>query len=318
METLKVAVERAFPDRAVESVAPQQTRPGNQVGRVRLGDGETVYVKTATDTTRRLVREAAATRFAAANCAIAVPEVLAADLDESPPSLVLAPLPGTPLNDPWTDDQPRAPLLRKAGRTLAAVHEAAFDAPGRIVGVDGADALERTDETWTETLCSTIQWRAEDWFADRFSDIPERLVDLVRELEPTLRDATPVLLHGDCSRINVHVDPEGLLDWERALVGDPAFDVVDAEGNLVEQIDVDDDAEPRLRTAFRDGYRSEAGSLPVGLSERRPLYRVFAHLLVPQTFEDWAPTVERPNDELAANVREEFASRVAMAREEMG
>jgi len=98
-------------------------------------------------------------------------------------------------------------------------------------------------------------------------------------------------------------------------VGDPVFDLVDAEGHLVDQIDVDDERRPRLRAALRDGYRERAGSLPAGFERRRPLYRVFAHLVVPQTFESWAPPVETPTEELAADVREEFDSRVATARE---
>ncbi|WP_049981910.1 phosphotransferase family protein [Halolamina rubra] len=304
---------RAFPDRSVASVDTRETRRGNATGLVRFEEHDPVYLKTTTDGPTRLVREIAATRYAGANAPIRVPGVVAADPDV--PYLATEPLPGTPLNEPWTDDGDRERLLRRAGAALARTHEARFDRTGTVEGGDAA-SLELAGDDWVDTLRRTAAWRAEDWFPDRFADIPDRLIETVTELAPTI-DERPALLHGDCSRINVHVDPTGLLDWERALVGDPAFDLVDAEGHLIDQIDVDEGDRDRLRAALYDGYTATAGSLPTGLAARRPLYRAFAHLLVPQTFESWAPTVETPNDELAADVREEFESRVAAAREAM-
>lgn len=312
-DALERAVRAAFPDRSVEAMEPQTTRPGNETALVRFPDGETCYLKTATDTTTRLVRETATTRYAAANCPVGVPTVLAADPTGDPPYLVTGPLPGTPLNDPWTDGTDREPLVRAAGYALAGVHEARFDRPGVVTGGD-ADGLDLAEPTWTETLCATVEWRVTDWFADRFSDLPGRLVEAIREVDPTL-DAKPALLHGDCSRINVHLDPQGFLDWERALVGDPAFDLVDATGHLLDQPDVEEGERDALTDALHEGYRDRAGELPAGIDEYRPLYWAIAHLLVPQTFEEWAPEVDVPDDELAADVREEFGRRIDRAIE---
>lgn len=311
-DLIEDAVRAAFPDRTPASVEEQTTRPGNETALVRFEDAQRAYLKTATDTSRRLVRETAATRYADAHCRVGVPTVIAADPSGDPPYLATEPLPGTALNDPWTDGEDREPLLRQAGRAIAGIHEVELDEPGVIVGGD-ADGLDLRGETWTEVLCETVRWRATDWFADRFADIPDRLVAAIREIDPTLEDVT--LLHADCSRINIHLDPDGLLDWERALVGDPAFDLTDAVGHLVDQYDVDE--EEKLTEALYDGYRERAGSLPTGLERRRPLYWAIAFLLVPQTFEGWAAEVDQPNDELAANVREEFDSRLSEVRSAM-
>lgn len=314
MDPLENAVTKALPNRSIEEIVPQNTRPGNEVGLITFANGESVYVKTATDTDRRLVREIAANRYAAANCLIEAPEVLAADTGESRPYLVMAPLPGTPLNDPWTDGEDRIPLLRQAGRTIAGVHSAEFDHPGRILGGD-TDSLELTNESWTETLCETIRWRANDWFADRFVDLPEQLVATLQDARPLLDGVDATLLHADCSRINLHLDPNGLLDWERAVVGDPVFDLVDAYGHLIDQVDVDESEREDLKEALYEGYREVQGKLPHGLEVREPLYRPIAHLLVPQTFEEWAPPLEKPTEELAADVRDEFNSRLRNARQ---
>lgn len=333
-DTVERALALALPDRRVDAVHPQTVRPGNETARVTFHDAAAVYVKCATDTADRLRREVAATRYAAAHCAVSVPGVVAADPDADPPYLVTEPLPGTPLNDHWVagrdrDDAPAAndgavpddpldgeALLFAVGRALAGVHAARFDRPGVIRGGD-ADDLTLAGEGWTDTLARTVEFRAADWLPDRFTDLPPRLVETVRAVDPDL-GGRPALLHADASRINVHVDPVGLLDWERALVGDPAFDLVDAAEHHLGQPDVADDERERLETALHDGYRSVAGDLPPGLERHRSLYRAVWHLLVLQAFEDWSADVDRPADDLAAQVREEFTGRLERARDAGG
>lgn len=170
-----------------------------------------------------------------------------------------------------------------------------------------------TDTTWTETLCNTIEWRAQDWFADRFSDLPSRLIDTIQAVKPTLDGIAPTLIHGDLSRINVYLDPDGLLDWERALVGDPAFGLVEATFHHLGQPDVSENERSALRSVLYDGYRERAGALPTGLEEKRALYRAIANLLIPQAFNDWESSAGL-RDGVAAEVREDFESRLDQAR----
>lgn len=311
------ALADAFPDRAVAAIDEQTTRPGNETAFVRFDDGDPCYVKTATDTNARLRREIAVTRYAGANCSTGVPEVIAADARADVPYLVTAPLPGTIFNDPWTDGADRAPLVRELGRAVAGVHEARFDRPGLIVGGD-AEALELATDRWTEVLCATVEGRVESWFPDRFADLPGRLTETIRACEPTLDGVAPTLLHTDPSRINLHLEPTGLLDWERALVGDPGFGLAEAEFHHLGQPDVDqNDERERLTRALYEGYREVVGTVPPTLDRNRPLYRAISYLLVPQAFDDWTANAERPLDDLEAEVREEFENRMATAREAM-
>lgn len=307
-------VDEEFPNRSVNTIEVQNTRPGNEASFVTFGDGTSVYVKTATDTTERLSREVAATQYAEAHCSVGTPPVVAADPTGDPPYLVTEPMPGTVLNDLWAEELDRESLLKQVGHVVADVHEIQFNQPGIITGGD-ASGLDLTDTTWTETLCDTIEWRAQDWFADRFSDLPNKLIETIREMNPTLNRTTPTLVHGDPSRINVYLDPDGLLDWERALVGDPAFGLVETTFHHLGQPDVAEADRPALRSALYDGYRERAGGLPSDIDERRPLYRAISHLLVPQAFDDWASSAEPPNDELATDVRDEFESRLEQARQ---
>ena len=315
-DALRRALALGLPERTVDTIETQNTRPDNETAHVTFADAAPVYVKTATDENTRLAREIAATRYAGEHCPVGAPTVVAADATADPPYLATEPLPGTLFNDRWTDGDDREVLLSRLGHVIAGVHEATFDRPGVITGGDET-GLELTAETWTEALCATVEWRGSDWFPDRFSDMPGRLVDVIREVDPALADKTPTLLHGDPSRINLHLDPDGLLDWERALVGDPAYGVVEALFHHLDQPDVDDSEEDALRAAFFDGYRERAGTLPANLDVYRPLYEAISYLLVPQAFDDWASRADAPNDELAADVNEEFDSRLAAARDEL-
>ncbi len=330
-DAIERAVRSALPARQVDDVEEYDARPGNRTARVTFVDAPGVFVKTATDTAARLRRETAATRYAAAHCSLRVPGVVAADPGADPPFLFTEPLPGTVLNEPWTDlrdddwkegsagegdtdggtRRERERLFRRVGRALAAVHGARFDRCGVIRGGD-ADGLDLASGSWTETLCATVAFRAGDWLPDRFADLPDRLVEVVRAVDPSVDG--PALCHGDLSRKNLHLDPLGALDWERAVVGDPAFDLVDATEHHVGQPDVPEDDRPELRAAIEDGYEAVADDLPAGLERRRPLYRATWHLLVLQAFEDWSADVDRPADDLAAQVREEFGERLDAAR----
>ncbi|WP_232703217.1 phosphotransferase family protein [Halobacterium wangiae] len=315
-DPLQAALHAAFPDRPVESVEERDTRPGNRTARVAFADGDVVYLKTATDGTRRLVREAAATRCADARCPIETPAVVAADPDGDPPYLAMEPIPGIPLQDPWSsaDTAERARLLREVGETVAAVHEAAFEQPGRILGGDEG-GLDLAAESWSETLAADVEERTEDLFAARFRELPGRLAAVLRDAAPLLDDAPAALLHCDLNRSNCRLDPRGLLDWERALVGDPGLDLADAESHLVELPDADEAERSVLRNGLREGYRAYADALPDGFEHREPVYRAVAFLLTPQTFELWAPAADQPTEELADWVRGEFDERLDAARE---
>lgn len=313
-DRLHEAVRAAFPGRVVDAIEKQSTRPGNETGLVTFTDAEPVYIKTATDTDRRLVRETAATRYAGSHCPIGTPTVVAADPYAESPYLTTEPLAGEILNDQWVADDDRTQLLKQTGRILAGVHEPQFDDSGVITGGD-EDGLELTTGTWGDVLSATIEWRATDWFPDRFDDLPQRVIMTIREIKPELNGVTPTLLHTDCSRTNVHLSPNGLLDWERSVVGDPALDLVNTTGSFVDQPDVEAEDQAELTDALYAGYRQQAGELPEGMSRRRPLYWVIWYLLTPQTFDVWAPSVDVPNDELAAEVREEFDSRLSRARD---
>lgn len=322
---VETALSRAFPDRDVtsSSVVPGSDRPGNETVRVRFVDGAVAYLKVAVGGGQgardRLARDAAATRFARWHANVRVPEVLVAAPDATPGYVATAELSGTAIATDWPVDSAvaRATVLRAVGRALAGVHDA-DDFGGHALIRDGdADGLDLERGSWSSVLADTLAARADELFADRLRDLQADVLDVVAAKRSLLDEAPATLVHDDPRPENCLVDSDGpgLVDWETALVGDPALDVARAEAQYVERADVDDAGRGRLRRALRAGYRDHAGTLPVGFGDRYPLYRVVTFLDTARTFDHWAPDADEPFDDLAAWVRAELAERLDDARD---
>jgi len=327
---IRTALAAAAPDRDVDTVEEPggSANPGNRTVRVRFVDGETAYLKVAVDGNRtRLARAVATVRYVGGRSgagdrngdgrtAVRVPRVLAADADADPPYLLTAPLSGSPVDREWAAGSvdERADLTGAVGRALAGVHAVRFDAAGRIVGGDdGTLAVETA--TWPDVVAGLVD---EDGETDggRFDGFPERAADAVEvhraalALDMSGDDVpAPALLHNDPRPENSFTGPDGVgfIDWEQAVVGDPVLDIVKTEGRFLGRPDIE--GRERLREGLWDGYRDRAGELPAGFDLRRRVYRVVTFLGVASGFDEWAPRVDEPTEELAGWVRSEFDDR---------
>jgi len=320
-EAVDAALAAAFPDRTVaETTVPEGAdHPGNHTVGVRFADGSHAYCKVATDgDARRVLRDAAAARYVRANARLRAPRVLAVDGEADSPYVATAPLSGESMlgRQRTTDVDGRVDLVAILGRTLALLHETRFETPGRIVGGD-ADGLDLVETTWPDALRTTLEERTEMHFADRFAAVPERVDALLADAADALAGFDPTLCHEDPNRGNVLLapdEPPGLIDWETAVVGDPALSLARGESHHVDVADAAADLRERLRTALYEGYRDVAGDLPPGYDQRRPIYRVVTFALTAQTFDLWAPDASEPTAELAEWVESEFDRRVRAAR----
>ena len=130
------ALADAFPDREVADVTssgPSWNEKNHTVG-VDFEDGETVYLKMATDGDgTRITRERAAIAYVSANCDVAVPTVAASDPDGAVPYLVTEAVAGRNLVEMWGEANPaeRAAVARRIGESMARVHARRFADHGR-------------------------------------------------------------------------------------------------------------------------------------------------------------------------------------------
>ncbi|WP_323677717.1 aminoglycoside phosphotransferase family protein [Halorubellus sp. PRR65] len=321
-KTVEGVLAAAFPGRrvAATSTAMGSDRLGSETVRVRFADDTVVYLKVAVDdgawVRERLARDAAATRYARRHADVRVPDVLAVDVTGTPAYVATAALSGTAIETDWPVDSTvaRATVLRAVGRALAGVHAAdGFDRHARIRGwSDADDGFDLASGPWSSVLEQTLRARAGERFPDRFRDCVADVLAAIDDASDVLDAAPATLVHDDPRPENCLVDSAGpgLVDWETAMVGDPALDVVRAEAQYVERTDVDGADDDRLRRALRAGYRDHAGRLPDGFSDRYPLYRAVSVLEAARTFDRWAPDAPEPLAELASWVRGELAVRL--------
>lgn len=308
------ALAHAFPDRDATRVALREGFTWNHTAVAEFTTGDPVYVKVAVDGDgARITRQDAASRYAAARTPVVTPESLA--VAPSPPDgvlpyLVTAPHPGTALEEEWTDagTERRCELLRGVGATLAALHADRFAEPGRIVG-GNERGLELEVGPWPDVLDARLA-RRERHVPERFPDALPVVRDALRARRTALEGSPAALVHDD-ARGNCFRDPWGFIDWETAVVGDPALDVVRAEWGYVDRPDVAD--RDRLRRALHAGYRTHAGSLPDGFDAHEPIYAAVAFLYTVFSFERWAPDAPGSVDEHADWVRTELRARAARA-----
>ncbi|MGC5165593.1 phosphotransferase family protein [Luteimicrobium sp. DT211] len=180
---------------------------------------------------------------------------------------------GAPL-DPATT----ARVQRAVGGALACLHRAR----GSLYGYPAPEAgLART--TWPDAFAAMIEAVLDD--AVRWGiTVPSFAVReaVVRGEHALARVTTPRLVHGDLWAGNVLVDPAtlevtGVIDGERALFGDPLFDLMAADAM----------GTGGIPAPYLEGYRAAGGTLaeprtPAAEDEalRLRLYRLYLHLVM--------------------------------------
>ena len=207
---VKEALSEAFPDREVVATDDEldSGQPGNQVVAVRFQGGQRAFLKVAIDDNRRqIAREAAATRYAATNCDVRVPRVLAADPDADLPYVATTSLTGTSVDSRWrsieTDE--RAAILRRIGRGLAGTHTARFNECGQTVGGDAAE-LDLDEGPWADVLRDVVESRTTDHLPDCFSGAIDQTRQAIQERSSYLDNISHTLLHGDPRPENCFLD----------------------------------------------------------------------------------------------------------------
>jgi aminoglycoside phosphotransferase (APT) family kinase protein len=175
---------------------------------VRVGD---VFVKIDADAARS-AREVEAMALA--------PVPTAEVLWRTPPALVLAAVPGAPIDLP---DHPSIASPRAWSAVGAAVRRL-HDAPLPPWSLPYTNAERWTSE---EALAVPLALECEWLLANDV--LPVEIVDRNRRrAEAVLRPWHPVFIHGDLHVLHVFVEGDevsGILDWSEAAPGDAAFDL---------------------------------------------------------------------------------------------
>lgn len=315
MDQVALVLEHAFPDREVDDVTSTGPSWNDSNRTVRIGfvDGQTIYLKMATDGDgSRITCERAVIAYVSANCEVPVPTVLDSVTVGQVPYLVTAPVSGPRLLELWTDASvtERATLARQVGTALASIHAVRFEDHGHITDGD-SDNLRLKTGPWTDILIDRINRMRELSPSDRFDHHFDEVIAAVEANRALLNEAPAALLHGDPAQPNCYRSEEGIgfLDWEIAHIGDPVRDIHRTRDQQINSLRTD--GSEQIVTAFYDGYRAQAGGLPSRFKDRRPIYEAVRFLSKSGFFEKWVDYADEPPEELAGWVRAEMKQRLA-------
>jgi aminoglycoside phosphotransferase (APT) family kinase protein len=314
-DRFEATLAAAFPDARVTDVTDLGGESPNLVAAVTLEGGTRYALKCAPEsgTPADLAKEAAVIDHVARETDVSVAQVVA--LDREPegalPYLVTEWAGGSDLQE-TLQSTPRplqTRLFDRLGVTLGTLHtQTPFDAPGEIVATGPTAFDVETGDSWPELFARRLADRVERLGGTRFETLAEDVWEYVSERLPALETETdPVLLHGDIGDGNVTydgTDVSRVLDWERALVGHPEYDLCRAE---VRYFWSQWGGSDPLQSALYSGYRS-VGDLPEGFDARRRYYLATFYLQSLSTYEEWGPQLTDDldgfSDSLADKIRE--------------
>jgi aminoglycoside phosphotransferase (APT) family kinase protein len=314
-DQFQATLAAAFPDARVTDVTDLGGESPNLVAAVTLEGGTRYALKCAPEsgTPSDLAKEAAVIDYVARETDVSVAPVVAVDRDpdDALPYLVTAWAAGGDLQA-TLQSTPRplqTRLFDRLGATLATLHaQTGFDAPGEIVATGPRSFEVDTGDSWAELFARRLADRVESLGGTRFEPLAEDVWDDVSErLRALETGAAPVLLHGDIGDGNVTydgTDVDRVLDWERAFVGQPEYDLCRAE---VRYFWSQWGGSDPLQSALYSGYRS-VRDLPEGFDRRRRLYLATFYLRSLSTYEAWGPgltdDLDGFADSLSAKIRE--------------
>lgn len=307
---LEATVEKAFSAAAVSAVRAVPSEGPHLVASVHTADGGRFALKCAptADGDGVLAREVGVMNYLRRRTDVPVPEVVDVDLDgteRSPPYFTSRWVEGATLREATraTTLSVQMELFRRLGGTLATLHRGtAFDAPGTAVPSGPGSLDVRPAPSWPELFAEELAEHVAALCGTRFEPLSEEVWDSLAGRLPRLDTGeAPALLHGDVGEGNVVYDGttvEGLLDWERAFVGHPEYDLCRAEvryfWNLWGEADT-------LQSSFYAGYRA-VRPLGDGFDARRRIYLATFYLMSLRDFDEWGPQLSADLDAFAGRL----------------
>ena len=195
-------------------------------------------------------------------------------------------------------------LLRDAGKQLGLLHsQTDFDSFGHFKS-EGNSLEFRTRGSWSEVFREIIIEQQADNLPERFSHLRSPIKEFVGDHITTIKPGRPSIIHQDfrwpnvlCGKRNI----KAVIDWERALSGDPVYDFVKAEKSLLQFKRID--TRERYLEYLVEGYRTEA-NLPEDWRWKRDFYRALRPVEALWTFEGWTKEMNEEKKDLMADRKE--------------
>jgi aminoglycoside phosphotransferase (APT) family kinase protein len=218
---------------------------------------------------------------------------------------------------PYLSKNRKRSLLQSAGRQLGLLHsQTSFDSFGHFKYEHGG--LEfRQEGSWPETFRKIILEEQASNFPDRFSHLKTLVENFVEESVHKLNAGNSALVHQDVRWPNIiagRSEINSVIDWERAIAGDPYYDLAKTEQSLLQF------KRPETRESYRKhflkGYR-DFKDLPDNWEEIRAFYRALRPVEAVWTFDGWTRGMSSDKKEkMALDKEKELKEKVEAFRKD--
>lgn len=187
------------------------------------------------------------------------------------------------------DTEEQKEIVRQIGRYLGELHsKVTFEEFGRLTYIENGLQLESRD-SWKELVTEIADDYIEGMRGTRFEDLQEDFKDYVEKNLHLLTDDSPVLVHYDVAVDNIlfqDTEVKALLDWERAIVGQPEWDLAYTEVRFILQFFEDEEKIEVLKKSFYSGYK-EKRELTSGWKTRKEYFQMIQLFHGLKYFENW-------------------------------
>ncbi len=312
---LERVLAAGLPDRRVTDLSALEGDGDGEVFAVSTADGERFVLKYAPDqgAASALRRETAVTNYVRRETDVPVAEPVSCGFEGSDPGVYFLTrwAAGKRLDDALAALQPHAhpQVFANVGETLARLHAGtSFDDPGAIEPTGPASFEVEPAGSWPELFAGRLAENVEALQGTRFEGVAEEVWTYVSQRLQDLETGTsPVLLHGDVGDGNLVYDGTAVshvLDWERAFVGHPEYDLCRAE---VRYFLNDWGRESREGAMLYAGYRS-VRETPSDFEARRRCYLATFFLLPLARYPQWGPAFTDDLDGFAERIADRVRS----------
>lgn len=194
--------------------------------------------------------------------------------------LITTKLPGHNMFEAW--EEINLSTVRDSGRILAELHNStSFSNHGKLGYEKSGKDLHLAEKIeWNQMVEDMIYTFSENLKETKFSEYVKEIRELFEKNRKFLRDnSDPVLVHQEFSPRNMMTKDEkitGVIDWERAISGDPEYDLFIAEKQFTTKTKLFEGTSQtpeEIKQALRSEY-TKFRNLEDGWRERRKIYQL--------------------------------------------
>lgn len=217
---------------------------------------------------------------------------------------------------PYLSRNRKKSLLNSAGQELGLLHsQTSFEDFGHFRGSN--EGLKfRQKGSWKDTFRKIIIKEQALNFPERFSHLEPLVKEFVDEFIDVIDTDRASLVHQDVRWPNIIAGDNSinaLIDWERAIAGDPLYDLAKAEESLLQF--KRGETRDRYRGYLIDGY-NDFIDLPDNWRRVRGFYRALRPVEALWTFNGWTSGMEESRkDEMAVKKERKLKNRMESFRD---